>query len=128
MPAPAAYKVLQMRAWGQWFSGPQQSADVNRVITSADAVWGALATQYDNASSPAAQSLVGALTGDASATTTAGDTNAAAVLSLLGLSPPAASTQSPASTLLAQVLAGQSSGAAAAVSSAVNQSILDTLL
>lgn len=102
-------------------------------ITSTDAFWNALSA-YDTGSALATNE--GSATGETAATSaadlstsssSAASAQAGALLSLLS-GPSSAATPSSADTLLSQVLDGKSSSAAIAVTSAVNQSILDTLV
>jgi hypothetical protein len=103
-------------------------------ITSTDSFWNALSA-YDTGSSlasneaNAAGTAASASASDAVASSSASAASAQAgtLLSVLSGSPSGAAPSS-ASTLLSQVLNGKSSNAAVAVTSAVNQSILDTLL
>jgi hypothetical protein len=102
-------------------------------ITSTDAFWNALSA-YDTGSALATNEG-GATSGTAAASAADPSTGAASAasaqegtfLSLLS-GPSSTGAPSSASTLLSQVLDGKSSSAGVAVTSAVNQSILDTLL
>jgi hypothetical protein len=101
-------------------------------ITSTDAFWSTLSS-YDTGSALA--TTEGDVTGEAAAasaadpstsSSSAAAAQAGTLLSLL--SGPTSAAAPSADTLLSQVLDGKSSSAAVAVTSAVNQSILDTLI
>jgi hypothetical protein len=103
-------------------------------ISSTDAFWNAL-SDYDTGSALAtnegnptgAAATTSATDPSATSATSAASAQAGTMLSLLS-GPSSSATPSSAGTLLSQVLSGKSSSAAVAVTSAINQSILDTLL
>jgi hypothetical protein len=102
------------------------------IISSTDPIWSTLAAYYSG-SEPTTGTTAGtassAETGaDANATPTAAQANASTMLGILGAPASSANAPTASSTLLSQVLDGQSSSAAVAVSSAVNQNILDMML
>jgi hypothetical protein len=105
---------------------PGRLRNACRIPTTSDFDTGsALATNEGNPTGAAA--TTSATDPSATSATSAASAQAGTMLSLLS-GPSSSATPSSAGTLLSQVLSGKSSSAAVAVTSAINQSILDTLL